>query len=256
VAEERQGDRRFLERLRAEEAVPFKGWDFSHLQGRMIEEPLPWDYARIVLDALPAAEALLDMGTGGGEFLSDLRPLPPDTRATEGYAPNIRLARQRLEPLGVRVYEVEDDTRLPFGDAEFDLVINRHESYEPAEVLRILRPGGRFVTQQVGGHNSTDLNALLGSPEAEESNWDLAHVRRALEDTGFEVREAREAFPLTRFADVGAIVYLLKAIPWQVADFSVDRYSDRLKELQQRARTEGYIAVRNHRFLLDATKPA
>ena len=170
MAEERQGDRRFLEWLRAEEAVPFKGWDFSHLQGRMIEEQLPWDYARIVLDALPAAEALLDMGTGGGEFLNDLRPLPPYTRATEGYAPNIRLARERLEPLGVKVYEVEDDTRLPFGDAEFDLVINRHESYEPAEVRRILHPGGRFVTQQVGGQNNTDLNALLGAPEVGDSN--------------------------------------------------------------------------------------
>jgi SAM-dependent methyltransferase len=255
VAEERQGDRRFLEWLRAEEAVPFKGWDFSHLQGRMIEEQLPWDYARIVLDALPAAEALLDMGTGGGEFLNDLRPLPPYTRATEGYAPNIRLARERLEPLGVKVYEVEDDTRLPFGDAEFDLVINRHESYEPAEVRRILHPGGRFVTQQVGGQNNTDLNALLGAPEVGDSYWDLAHARRPLEDAGFEVREAREAFPLTRFSDVGAIVYLLKAIPWQIADFSVDRYFDGLKELEQRAHTEGYIAARGHRFLLDAIRP-
>ena len=67
--------------------------------------------------------------------------------------------------------------------------------------------------------------------------------------------DAKEAFPLTRFADVGAIVYLLKAIPWQVADFSVDRYFDRLKELERHARTEGCITLRKHRFLLDATKP-
>ena len=167
----------------------------------------------------------------------------------------IRLARERLEPLGVKVYEVEDDTRLPFRDAQFDLVINRHESYEPAEVRRILHPGGRFVTQQVGGYNDTDLNALLGAPEVGDSNWDLVHARRALEDAGFEVREAREAFPLTRFADVGAIVYLLKAIPWQIADFSVDRYFDGLKELEQRAHTEGYIAARGYRFLLDAIRP-
>ena len=150
--------------------------------------------------------------------------------------------------------EVEDDTRLPFGDAEFDLVINRHESYEPIEVHRILRPGGRFVTQQVGGHNITSLNAMLGAPEARESSWDLAHARSALEDTELEVRDAREAFPLTRFADVGAIVYLLKAIPWQIADFSVDRYFDRLKELERRARTEGCITLRAHRFFLDATR--
>ena len=97
------------------------------------------------------------------------------------------------------MYEVEDDTRLPFGNAEFDLVINRHESYEPAEVRRILHPGGRFVTQQVGGQNNTDLNALLGAPEVGDSYWDLAHARHPLEDAGFEVREGGvPAHPLRR----------------------------------------------------------
>ena len=265
MTQERPNDRRFLEWLRAEEAEPLEGWDFSHLRGRMVEESLPWDYARIVLDALPAADALLDMGTGGGEFLSGLRPLPPDTRATEGYAPNVRVARERLEPLGIEVYEVEDDARLPFGEGEFDLVINRHESYEPTEVRRILRPGGRFVTQQVGGRNNAELNAMLGAPEGAEPglgmpvgtpDWDLIHARRVLEDVGFEVRDAREAFPLARFADVGAVVYYLKAIPWQIPGFSADRYFDRLKELRLTAETTGHIAVRAHRFLLDATKPA
>ena len=70
------------------------------------------------------------------------------------------------------------------------------------------------------------------------------------------MHDAREAVPLTGFADVGAVVYYLKAIPWQIPDFSVDLYFDRLKELERRARTEGCIVVRGHRFLLDATKPA
>ena len=85
---------------------------------------------------------------------------------------------------------------------------------------------------------------------------DLAHARRALEAAGFAVRDAREALPLARFADVGAVVYYLKAIPWQIPDFSVDLYFDGLKELERRARTEECIAVRGHRFLLDATKLA
>lgn len=106
---------------------------------------------------------------------------------------------------------------------------------------------------------------MLGAPEGGESgsgtpaampDWDLAHARRALEDVGFEVREAGEVFPLTGFADIGAVVYYLKAIPWQIPGFSVDLHFDRLKELERRARTEECIAVRGHRFLLDATKLA
>lgn len=40
------------------------------------------------------------MGTGGGEFLAGLQPLPPHTCATEGYPPNIPIAQQRLKRLG------------------------------------------------------------------------------------------------------------------------------------------------------------
>ena len=36
---------------------------------------------------------------------------------------------------------------MPWGDGEFDLVMNRHESYDLAEVARVLSPGGLFLTQ-------------------------------------------------------------------------------------------------------------
>ena len=89
-------------------------------------------------------ESLLDMGTGGGEFLSLLQPLPPNTYATEGYAPNVPIAKERLESLGVKVYAIIDDdenANLPFEDNQFDLIINKHESYTPNEIFRILKGG-------------------------------------------------------------------------------------------------------------------
>ena len=249
-------DRELLERLHAEETEPFEGWDFSHLQGRMHEDQLSWDYTSIVREALPDAASLLDMGTGGGEFLSSLEPLPPNTRATEGYAPNVPVARARLEPLGIQVHEIRADDRLPLPDETFALVINRHESYDPAEVRRVLRPGGRFITQQVGGKDGTDLNKLLKAPNPDFGmpDWDLEHARAHLETVGFKVIKAAEEFPLTSFTDVGAIVYYLKAIPWQIPDFTVNRYSDRLEELERRVRAGGAFEVRSHRFLLVAEK--
>jgi hypothetical protein len=36
------------DRLTRAEQAPFEGWNFSHLDGRMLEDPLPWDY--IVID--------------------------------------------------------------------------------------------------------------------------------------------------------------------------------------------------------------
>ncbi|MBP1174945.1 hypothetical protein JOE49_002197 [Paenibacillus sp. PvR133] len=34
---------------------------------------------------------------------------------------------------------IQDDDSLPFGDAGFDLVLNKHESFSPMEIRRILR---------------------------------------------------------------------------------------------------------------------
>lgn len=49
------------------------GWDFSHIADRYTEETdLPWDYQRIILDCLKPEMKLLDIDTGGGEFLRSL----------------------------------------------------------------------------------------------------------------------------------------------------------------------------------------
>ena len=73
----------------------FSGWDFRWLEGRLVEEPLPWDYARIIRERFPGCRTLLDMGTGGGEFLASLAPLPPETHATETYPPNQAIAESQ-----------------------------------------------------------------------------------------------------------------------------------------------------------------
>ncbi len=33
--------------------------------------------------------------------------------------------------------------------------------------------------------------------------------------------------------DVGAIVYYLKAVPWEIPDFSVEKYFDKLQEIHK-----------------------
>jgi SAM-dependent methyltransferase len=243
--------------LRAEYEHPFAGWDFVHLDGRRMDAPVPWSYAQIVGEALPDSRALLDMGTGGGEFLSGLRPLPPRTCATEGYAPNVPIARARLEPLGITVADVGESGQLPFEDGAFDLVINRHESYDPGEVRRVLQPGGRFNTQQVGGDDEREINALLEAPNPthEYGFWTLDYARPSLAATGFRITRAEEARIPARFTDVGALVYSLKITPWQIPDFTVERYFAPLQVLHRHCQQNGPITFHTHRFIIAAEKP-
>ena len=248
----------FLRFLISEADTSFEGWNFSHITatGRMVDGPLTWGYVSKLLMNMRHAQSLLDMGTGGGEFLSSLRPLPAHTCATEGYAPNVPIARQRLEPLGVNVYAFQNESDpLPFANNEFDLVINRHESYSPGEVLRVLKPEGRFITQQVGGTHGTNLRTILGvQEEYPYAHWTLAYAIDELEREGWSIVEQKEDFPVTRFFDVGAIVYYLKAIPWEVPNFSIEQYFERLQVLHTMIQANGFFDMRTHYFLIVAEK--
>ncbi len=242
--------------LLANANAPFSGWNFSYITatGRMVEAPLPWSYASILLNQFRNTQSLLDMGTGGGEYLSFLQPLPAHTCATEGYTPNVPIARERLEPLGIKVYEARGNSTLPFADNQFDLVINRHEAYSVREVWRVLKPDGHFITQQVGGSNCVELNSLLGAPAYQYANWQLNYAVQELRDAGWHIVTQKEDRPITRFFDVGAIIYYLKAIPWQVSDFSVEKYFNKLVKLHNRIQQEQYLDVHDHRFLIIARK--
>lgn len=237
--------------------VPFAGWDFSVLDGRYAAGKQSWDYRDIVSAKLPATAALLDLGTGGGEFLSSLQPLPPTTKATEGYAPNVPIARRRLAPWGIEVADVTADSEsLPYTDGTFDLVLSRHESYAPPEVLRVLKPGGEFITQQVGGRDLEELNRELGGPPHAYRRWDLSTAAKELEDAGFSVVDRREELIPTTFHDIGAVVLMLRITPWQIPDFTPEAYDARLRALHERMAGGTAFAVHSHRFLLRSVKPA
>ena len=234
------------------------GWDFSWLDGRASGSEPTWSYPELARRLLSGSQRVLDVDTGGGELLASLTPPPGRTWATEGWRPNVQVARRRLEPLGVTVVPTIDAHRLPFGDEEFDLLLNRHGHVDPAECARVLRAGGQLITQQVGSGDCDDLNEALGAPARGDRTpaWTLATATAALTRAGLRVTDAREEWPLLTFHDIAAVVYQLRMVSWQVPDFTVERYDDALRRLHARLRATGRFDVRTHRFLIVAGKPA
>jgi SAM-dependent methyltransferase len=241
----------------AEEQAPFSGWDFSYLEGRMVEEPLPWDYMAMAATQMAQATAMLDIDTGGGERILELRPhWPAKVVVTEGYAPNIALARERLALFGVAVVEMNSSTvaPTPFVDDEFDLVLNRHGAFNANELARILAPGGIFLTQQVHGLFAYDLLTHFGaSPPWPGATYEDAIARIAA--AGLELLQGADWRGTLIFKDVGALVYYLKAIPWLVPDFSVARHFEQLLALQERLEQEGELVFANMRYWVEARQP-
>lgn len=237
-----------------EEEYAFQGWGFSHLNGRWVSEPAEaeWNYKSIVMKHLRPTDRLLDMGTGGGEFLLSLNHSYEFTSVTEAWEPNIQLCLGKLVPLGIKVYPIQEEFPLPIADNAFDIVINRHESYDLCEVRRVLKPGGMFITQQVGGENCVELEHRINLEALIHQPFSLNTELPRFQENGFSVLYSDECFPLLKFFDVGAVVFWAKIIEWSFPRFSVERNFDRLCSLQENIEQNGFVSSFQHRFVIVA----
>jgi len=247
------------------QARPLVGWDFSWLGDRISTVPLAWDFEDILLRHARRSPDMLDMGTGGGEFLAALPHRPSRTVATEAWPPNFDVAGAKLRPLGVTVVAVEASPdnldqepneqrgRLPFPSGSFALIANRHESFVASEVARVLIPGGVFVTQQIGGDYG-DFYDALELPRPQRRVLDLRLARAQVEAAGLRVLDGAVGAELTAFADVGAFAWYLKAIPWIIEGFAISTHRERLERLHARIQEREPITVRLSAFWLEATK--
>ncbi len=246
------------ESWKAEEAIAhIRGWDFSHIDSSYVEEEdLPWDYREVILSYLKPDVKILDIDTGGGEFLMSLGHPLENTSATEGYPPNAELCKNTLLPLGIDFREADGTGRLPFDDVQFDMVINRHGDFNPAEIHRVLKYGGIFITQQVGAENDRELVNLL-LPDIKEVPFPEQYLECTVEKfdaAGFEILDGQECFRPIKFFDVGALVWFARIIEWEFEGFSVDACLEELFKAQEILEKDGCIEGRIHRFLLVARK--
>jgi SAM-dependent methyltransferase len=236
-------------------AVPLEGWDFSWFDGRATEQRPTWGYARLVGKRMAAAAAALDVQTGGGEVLVTI-PRPPSLLvATESWPPNVAVAARNLRPLGASVVAAADAPALPFRDATFDLVVSRH----PVrtwwdEIARVLRPGGTFLSQQIGAGSNRQLSEAMMGPLPPPQRQHPEQVAAAAEAAGLRVVDLRAESLRAEFFDVGAVVYFLRKVIWTVPDFTIERYERQLRAVHDRIRADGSFVSHPKRLLIEAVK--
>lgn len=88
-----------------------------------------------------------------------------------------------LKP-GVRRLDIRagTDTRA-YGPGGFDLVTAYHTDYDLSEVARVLKSGGFFVTQQIGGRNRPDM-----------PDYNLENQGPKLEAAGFRMMYCHQGY--------------------------------------------------------------
>lgn len=241
-------------------AKSFSGWAFAGLSTHHLDPGPPWDYEALARDAVATAERVVDLGTGGGEVLSRVIAASPARRmarpgcvATEQWVVNAPIARRRLSPLGAEVVRC-DSLCLPFRDASFDLVLDRHEALEPAEVARVLCSGGSVITQQVGPDNWQELRTFF--PRTADFGDHFNAYQRGFAEAGLTVGDARRHEERVAFSGVGDVAYMLLVMPWFVPDFDPLAEVDTLLALEDVLRTDDGIVLTETRYIIRAHRPA
>ncbi|HVX08500.1 methyltransferase domain-containing protein [Humibacter sp.] len=242
------------------EAVPTAGWDFSWFEGRATEERPSWGYARLAAARASGVDSVLDVQTGGGEVFAEIlagaSPVPSAVAATEGWAPNVPLARDRLSAFGGVVVESAEDAPLPFDDGSFALVTSRHPvAPDFAEIARVLRPGGAHLSQQIGERSNAELYEFLLGPQPRDPVPRIERLRQQVLQAGLELAELREERTRVEFFDVAAVVYFLRKVVWTVPGFTVEQYRDKLRDIDRVILRDGAFVSHSSRILLDARKP-
>lgn len=239
--------------------VSVAGWDFSWLDGRATEARPSWQYQRLLGERLADVASALDIQTGGGEVVAGVPTIPPLMAATESWPPNIVKATALLHPRGVVVVADSDEPPMPFVEGAFDLVTSRHPvTVWWEEIARVLKPGGTYLSQQVGHSSVFEIVEFFLGPQP-ESVRNGRHPDDAVagaEAAGLEVLALDfERLPI-EFFDVGAVIYFLRKVIWMVPGFTVAQYDDKLREMQAIIGRDGVFRATSTRYLIEARKPA
>jgi ubiquinone/menaquinone biosynthesis C-methylase UbiE len=101
-----------------------------------------------------------DVGSGTGFMAAGLAPLVSQVYAVDGSAAMLESSRRNLCKFGNIEHRVADGAALPFEDASLDAVFANmylHHCPDPqasiAEMVRVLKPGGRLVITDMDEHD-------------------------------------------------------------------------------------------------------
>jgi hypothetical protein len=134
-------------------------------------------------------------------------------------------------------------------------VVSRHPvTTDYAEVARVLAPGGRYLSQQIGAGSVRELYEFMMGPQDPGLGREPSRHRDQAIRAGLRVVGLRDQRLRMEFFDIAAVIVFLRKVIWTVPGFTVAAYLDKLRDLHERIAAGGPFVAHSRRFLIEARR--
>lgn len=227
-------------------------YDSSALRSPLAD--LPYTMAAIIEQYCTGKELLLDMGCGTCRKILHLAKHCKLIVGVDVSAAMISKAQTRVhDHPNVHLYQM-NSTYTAFPNQHFDIVTCMLSSFYPAEVYRVLKPGGRFFWECLGADDKREFKAYFGKDGAgwrgilqEENNSSrMANIRMMLEGLFADVQLTEYRW-MTNLSYEGLRLLLQLTSTVRGAEANMEELDRAFNEL---ADEKGFVAIHEHRYVI------
>lgn len=230
-----------------------EGWDFSKIN--YTHEVVPWKYCDIVQNYLKPTSYVLDIGTGGGEIFIEFSSFFKKGVGIDSALDMIQKAKENIpayleDKISFLVMSAE---KLKFPNDTFDIVLNRHAPLHPKEIIKVLKPSGFFITEQVGPKNTENICNIFGCGVGGEYEIDpeqnIDKIIDVFKNNGCKIIDYKEYNVKYWFSDIESLIFWLKGIPIP-EDFHIEKHWRQVNIIINNYTTPEGIETNEHRILI------
>ncbi len=189
------------------------GWEFSKMKYKMVDDS-KFQFFDEINNKVKKNMILLDIGTGGGEKLTD--SITDDCLLKIGIdfsKEMIKYAKKRNTKDNIRFLEM-DSENIKFPDEFFDIITARHTPFNIREVNRLLKKNGYFFTEQIDENDCLQLKKTFGRGQGYESQIRLREkIKSRIKDFKFNSIEFYDIIQQEYYKTEEDLLFLLNNTP-------------------------------------------
>lgn len=195
------------------------GWNFSKINPLVVRKG-NYNYWRHIVDAITPETVMLDIGCGSAEktlrYTAEAKQIvcidiEPEMLNKANENLNKFYSGAKKEKFEFKL--MDGDGLLGFPDETFDLVVSRHCGANMAEVYRVLKPGGIFVSEDVSKYDCWDLKQHFGRGQGFEGEPEYFNMAKSCIQLGFTKIEFEQVEEDEFYPNADQLKYLLYNTP-------------------------------------------